>query len=126
MTYTKGFDSFLNMGTVIIRKSGSGGVTVAFPYNPSLVAKVKNIEGHRWYPEGKHWSFPDSNGTLEKILKAFEGEEIHIDPDLQVALKGTVPDLQKEQSGVVESGLSPHKRPRNKFGYHPKTGQKAK
>ena len=42
------------------------------------------------------------DGTLEKTLKAFEGDEIHID----LALKGTVPDLRTEQSGVVESGLS--------------------
>ncbi|MEK6692508.1 MAG: hypothetical protein AABY44_03680 [Nitrospirota bacterium] len=42
---------------------------------------------------------------MEKILKAFKGEEIHIDP----TLKGTVPDLRplKEVIRGVESGLSP-------------------
>ena len=90
-------------GVVTVSKDDSGMITVAFSYNPLLVEKVKTIDGRKWYPEEKCWSFPDSDGTLEKILKVFEGDEIHIDP----ALKGTVPDLRTEQSEVVESGLSP-------------------
>ncbi len=50
---------------------------------------------------------------MEKILEVFKGEKIHIDPVLQTTIKGTVPDLRTEQSGVVESGLSlKFKRPR--------------
>jgi hypothetical protein len=55
-----------------------------------LVGKVKTIPGHRWHPDKKYWSFPNTNGTLEKILKAFEGEKIHIDP----AIQGTITDLR--------------------------------
>ncbi|MGC8720945.1 MAG: tyrosine-type recombinase/integrase, partial [Thermodesulforhabdaceae bacterium] len=40
------------------------------------------------------WSFPDTDGTFEKILKAFEGEEIHIDPALQSELPAE--DLKRE------------------------------
>jgi hypothetical protein len=69
---------------VNISKDVSGRIIVAFPYDPSQVAKVKTIEGYRWYSEKKHWSFPNSDGTLEKILKVFEGEEIRVDPALQV------------------------------------------
>jgi len=76
---------------------------VAFRYDPEFVEKIKTIPGHRWHPEEKHWSFPNSDGTLGKILEVFEGEDIHIDP----ALQGTVPDLRTKRSGVVESGLSP-------------------
>lgn len=47
---------------------------------------VKAIEGHRWHPDEKCWSFPDLDGTLEKILNAFEGEEIHLDSILQEQL----------------------------------------
>jgi integron integrase len=72
------------MAMVNISQDASGSIIVAFPYDPSRVAKVKTIEGHRWYPEKKHWSFPDSDGTLEKILKVFDGEEICVDPVLQV------------------------------------------
>lgn len=66
------------------------GIVVTFPYNPLLVEKVKTIPCHKWHPEKKFWSFSNIDGTLEKILKAFEGEEIYIDP----ALQGIVSDLR--------------------------------
>jgi len=75
-------------GVVTVGRDVSGIITVSFQYNPLHVQKVKNIEGYKWHPDKKYWSFPDSEGILEKILKGFEGEEIHLDP----ALKGTVPD----------------------------------
>ena len=79
-----------------IRIDNSGNLLVAFQYNPILVQKVKTIHGYRWHPDKKHWSFPNVNGTLEKILEVFKDEEIHIDP----ALQGTVPDLRTKRSGV--------------------------
>jgi hypothetical protein len=48
------------------------GIVVTFPYNPQLVAKVKTIPGRKWHPEKKFWSFPNTDGTLERLLKAFE------------------------------------------------------
>jgi len=69
---------------VNITKDDSGIIVVTFPYNPQLVAKVKTIPGRKWHPEKKYWSFPNTDGTLEKILKAFEGEEVHIDSALHV------------------------------------------
>lgn len=65
-----------------LSKDISGRITVAFHYNPHFIERVKTIHGQRWHPTEKLWSFPDTNGTLEKILKVFEGEEIHIDPAL--------------------------------------------
>jgi site-specific recombinase XerD len=72
----------MNTG-VNLSKDISGRLTVAFSYNPEYVTKVKAVPGHRWHPIEKYWSFPDSDGSLEEILKSFEGEEIHIDPVLQ-------------------------------------------
>ena len=66
-----------------VSKDNSGNIKVAFPYNPRLVEKVKFIPVYIWHPTEKYWSFPDSNGILEKILKTFEGEEIHIAPPLE-------------------------------------------
>ena len=82
---------------------------MAFRYNAEFVEKMKTIPGHRWNPKEKHWSFLDSDGTLQKILEIFKGEEIQIDPALQSKLpsKGTVPDLRTGRGEVVESGLSP-------------------
>ncbi|MBM4141820.1 MAG: integrase [Nitrospira sp.] len=50
------------------------------------VEKVRTLEGRKWHKDRKCWSFPDSDGTLERILKVFEDEEIHIDPSLQTQL----------------------------------------
>mgnify|MGYP005831492309 CR=1 FL=1 len=71
------------MKNIKISKTNDGGIKVSFPYNTSSIVKIKVINGFRWHPKEKHWSFPDKNGTLEKILKVFEGEEIHLDPALQ-------------------------------------------
>ena len=73
-----------------ILKDRENNLIVSFPYNPQFVEKIKTIKGHRWHPEEKYWSFPNSDGTLEKILKVFEGEKIYIDPAIQLE------DLRKE------------------------------
>jgi len=70
-------------GVIKISKLEQDRICVAFSYNPDFVQKVKTIEGHQWHPEGRYRSFPNTNGTVEKIIKVFEGEKINIDPDLQ-------------------------------------------
>ena len=69
---------------VSVQEDGTKKKTVPFPYDPALVAKVKTIPGYRWNHDKKQLGFPNTNGTLGKILKTFEDEEIHLDP----ALKG--------------------------------------
>jgi hypothetical protein len=71
------------MVEVSISKDLYGRTVVSFPYDPLLVSKVKTIDGRRWHPNGKYWSFPGSDETLEKILKVFEHEEIHLDSILK-------------------------------------------
>jgi hypothetical protein len=91
------------MGRINISNDPSGRIIVSFPYDPVLVARVKTIDGRRWHPAEKHWSFPNTDGVLEKILKAFEGEEVHIEPALQAkspTLKGTVPDLRADNPPI--------------------------
>ena len=107
------------MGRINISNDPSGRIIVSFPYDPVLVARVKTIDGRISHPAEKHWSFPNTDGVLEKILEAFEGEEVHIEPALQTkspTLKGSVPDLradnpsipplEKGGEGGFESGLS--------------------
>ena len=78
-----------------IGKECSGRIIVAFCYDHELVEKVRTIEGRKWHKYKKYWSFPDTNGTLEKILKAFEGEEIQIDPALYKSAR-VDPSLQTQ------------------------------
>ena len=45
------------MARIQISNDPSGRIIVSFPYDPLLVAKVKTIDGRRWHPAEKHWSF---------------------------------------------------------------------
>ncbi|MEA2075124.1 MAG: site-specific tyrosine recombinase/integron integrase [Euryarchaeota archaeon] len=65
-------------------RKGEEGIEISFSYNPDYITKIKTIEGYRWHPEGRYWSVPTDNNTLQKILYLFEGEEIRLDPALQL------------------------------------------
>ncbi|MFH1624457.1 MAG: hypothetical protein ABID54_04790 [Pseudomonadota bacterium] len=69
-------------GVVTVGRDDSGIIIVSFFYDPRLVAQVKTIEGRKWHKDKKYWGVPCSDGTLEKILTVFEGEEILLDPTL--------------------------------------------
>ena len=73
------------MARIQISNDPSGRIIVSFPYDPLLVAKVKTVEGRRWHPIEKYWSFPKTDGMLEKILEVFRDEKIHLDPDLKTS-----------------------------------------
>ena len=105
------------MARIQISNDSSGRIIVSFPYDPVLVTKVKTIGGRRWHPAEKHWSFPNTDGTLERILEAFHGHEIHIDPPLQ----DTVPDLRTEHNGVAEP--APSLPPPERITSHPESGK---
>jgi hypothetical protein len=90
------------MARIQVSNDPSGRIIVSFSYDPVLVKKVKTIDGRRWHPAEKHWSFPKTNGTLEKILKVFEGEEIHLDSGSKTAtskIKDTPSPLAGEGRG---------------------------
>jgi len=79
------------MNKIKVEKEDSQKIKVIFPYyNPSYVSKIKTIEGYKWHPEEKYWSFPNTNGILEKILKIFEGEKIHIGSALQTGVSSII------------------------------------
>jgi len=70
-------------------------IVVTFSYDPKFVAKVKTIEGHRWHPDKKYWSFPHSEHILKKILSVFKNENIHLDSTLQVSFEQRSDKLRK-------------------------------
>jgi len=74
------------MDKITINKGTSNRIRVSFSYNKDHIAKIKTINGYKWHPEGKHWSFPYSEDTLKKILSAFSGENIRLDPTLRVSV----------------------------------------
>jgi len=50
------------MASIRIRKDiHQGEIMVTFLHDPKFVAMVKTIEGHRWHPDKKYWSFLHSD-----------------------------------------------------------------
>jgi hypothetical protein len=97
-------------GVVNVSKDDSGRITVSFQYDPQLVATVKTIEGRKWHKDKRYWSFPDTDGTLEKILEIFKDEEIHIDPTLQA--KPSI-SFKAPPSPVIARPEGPKQSPHN-------------
>lgn len=50
------------------KKGNSNEIWVSFPCNSAFIEKIKTVKGNHCYSEGKYWSFPNKNGTLQKIL----------------------------------------------------------
>lgn len=104
---------------ISISKSSDNKINVSLPYNPAHIAKLKSIKGYRWHPEEKYWSFPDSNGTLKKILKVFDGEEIHVDSALQTKLSSkNIPGQgvsPTDKQGFLTPSSTPIKSLRDRF-----------
>lgn len=46
-------------------------IVVTFSYDPKFVTKVKSIEGRKWHPDKKYWSFPYSEDILKKDIISF-------------------------------------------------------
>jgi hypothetical protein len=93
------------MARIQISNDPSGRIIVSFLYDPLLVEKVKTIEGRRWHPAEKYWSFPKSNDMLEKILRVLGDNKVQIDTsfkravaDLQ-AYNHSIPSLEKGGEG---------------------------
>ncbi len=87
-----------------ISKLGEDRIGVSIPYYPEYIQKIKTVSGHRWHPDEKYWSFPNTNGTLEKILSIFKGEKIHLDPALQnVIVKNKVVPATPEKQFQAEA-----------------------
>ena len=47
-----------------ISRGTAGKIAITFPYDPVHVAKIKAVEGSKWHPKEKYWSFPHSDLML--------------------------------------------------------------
>lgn len=73
------------MNTITVGKTADDRISVAFPYDPNRISKVKTLGGYRWHPEEKYWSFPQDDNMIERILTLFEREEVAVDPSLYLS-----------------------------------------
>ncbi|MGQ9629148.1 MAG: tyrosine-type recombinase/integrase [bacterium] len=69
---------------VKIGREASGRITVAFPYDPDYIAKIKTIAGRQWHPEEKYWSVPGYPGMVERLRALFGGEGVEVDAALRL------------------------------------------
>jgi hypothetical protein len=88
------------MAEVNISKDLYRRIAVSFPYDSSIITKIKTIEGRRWHPVEKHWTFPNRNGVLDKVFEVFVDEDIHSDP----TLKTTASKARKAPSPLAGEG----------------------
>ncbi len=65
-----------------IREGEDGHLIVQLPYAPDHVAKIKTVPGRRWHTKEQHWTVPQSDGTLGKLLNLFPGKTVEVDPAL--------------------------------------------
>jgi integrase len=102
---------------VAVSKDNTGSLTVAFRYDPFFVEKVKTIPGHKWHPEKKYWIFPNYRQILDKILSAFAGEDLDIDPSLRLFISETQGEKSADTNPVTITTPSPIDQLINRFHY---------
>jgi SNF2 family DNA or RNA helicase len=64
-----------------IRLLNARTLAVAFPYDPSAVARIKQIAGRRWDRDAKHWLVP--RARLPEVYRALGSEGWTLDETLQ-------------------------------------------
>lgn len=80
----------------------SGRITVKFPYNPEVVAKIKTVKTRQWHSEDKYWSFLYSREVLKELISTLHGEELNTDPSLQELMSA----IQREESEDCDNPLA--------------------
>lgn len=96
----RGREKTLIMPSAPIRiRPGEGGqLIVQLPYSPDHVTKIKTVPGRRWHAKEQHWTVPQGDGTLGKLLNLFPGKPVEVDPTLG-AMKSR--DKGKSSSSVL-------------------------
>jgi len=78
-------------------------ILVSFSYSPEFISKLKSIDGYRWHPDKKYWSFPYSEDTLKKLLSVFKNENIDVDSILQIFFKPGVKEQFSNQPQIIKA-----------------------
>jgi len=84
----------------------AGRITVKFPYNPEVVAKIKTVKTRRWHSKDKYWSFSYSREVLKELISALHGEEVDIDSSLGILLS-QIPEEKSARHRTLREEPSP-------------------
>lgn len=58
----------------------TGRIALTTPYNPSVLALLKAVEGRKWNAKERVWTFPAEAVVLEELLKLLQGNRVEVDP----------------------------------------------
>lgn len=78
-------------GPIEILPDGDDRLIVRFPYDRSIVAKVRKVPGRRWVGARRHWTIPRRRAPLYYLLSRLSGERVLIDRTLAVLLPSPPP-----------------------------------
>lgn len=107
------------MARIVVEKGQPEEIIIRFPYDPTLVAKIKTIEGRRWNPLEKYWTVPITHGIIDVLTKTFAPEPLVVDSALKPAMVGGngVESLDPEGAMIIDAVDNELKL----RGYSPKT-----
>jgi site-specific recombinase XerD len=102
------------MGIISVTSGEEGRLLVQFPYTPERVSAIRKIPGRRWHQDGRYWSVPDQEGTLELLRSCFSGDRVVASRNLIAAQRGLL-------AGVVAGILAEYDIALTSNGFGKKT-----
>ena len=70
------------MGIISVTSGEEGRFLVQFSYTPERVSAIRKIPGRKWHADGRYWSVPDQEKTLEALRSCFSGDRIVVSKEL--------------------------------------------
>lgn len=72
--------------TVEIRRGGDDELTVRFPFDWSIVRRIRRVPGRRWVEREGHWTIPARVSPLLLFLRSLGSTEVWLDRSLEPLL----------------------------------------
>lgn len=78
---------------------GEYSLFISFPYDADIVSKVKSLKERKYDPNSKSWEVPTY--SIKRILDLFEGYELSIDENVNLAEEKPLSEYEKQ---VMQGG----------------------
>ena len=91
-----------------VSHDGAGTLSIRFPFDRSLVDRIKTLPNRRWNASGRYWSVPQNDVVL--VVDLLSGENFKFDGATRELYKlmggtGDLPEAAPERSGPTLPGL---------------------
>lgn len=98
------------MPPIRVSPAPDGRLSVAVPFSPERLAKIKSAPGRRWHPDSKTWSVPDGPGARDRLRALLAPEPVEEDsphPAPAAAPPGAAPLLDRTRAAIRARHFSP-------------------